>query len=123
MKFNQSEEQIMKYLWKLDSAYMKDLINEFPDPKPAYTTVATMVSRMIKKGYLDFYQRGSVREYYPKIKKSDYFSGQLKSMIRDFFNNSTAQFGSFFTKTTDLSLKELEELRRMIDEEINQKKK
>ncbi|MEQ8552649.1 MAG: BlaI/MecI/CopY family transcriptional regulator [Cyclobacteriaceae bacterium] len=122
MKFNQSEEQIMKYLWKLDTAYMKDLVEEFPNPKPAYTTVATMVTRMIKKDYVGFHQRGSVREYYPKIKKSDYFSLQIKSMMKDFFNNSAAQFGSFFAKKTELTVDQLEDLRQMIDEEIAQKK-
>ena len=123
MKFNQSEEQIMKYLWKLESAYLKDLVDEFPEPKPAYTTVSTMVARMIKKDYVGFYQRGSVREYFPKVKKTDYFTGQLKGMIRDFFNNSPAQFGSFFTEKTDLSLEELEKLQRVIEKEINQKRK
>ncbi|MAE81909.1 MAG: penicillinase repressor [Flammeovirgaceae bacterium] len=123
MKFNQSEEQIMKYLWKLDTAYMKDLVEEFPNPKPAYTTVATMVTRMIKKGYIGFTQRGSVREYYPKIRKADYFSGQLKTMMKDFFNNSAAQFGSFFAKKTELSVDQLEELKRMIEEEIAEKRK
>ena len=123
MKFNQSEEQIMKYLWKLDTAYMKDLVEEFPDPKPAYTTVATMVTRMIKKDYIGYTQRGSVREYYPKIRKTDYFSGQLKTMMKDFFNNSAAQFGSFFAKKTELSVDQLEELKRMIEEEIEEKRK
>lgn len=112
----------MKYLWKLGTAYMKDLVEEFPDPKPAYTTVATMVTRMVKKDYVGFHQRGSVREYYPKIKKTDYFSSQLKGMIKDFFNNSAAQFGSFFAKKTELSVEELEQLREMIDQEIHSKK-
>ena len=122
MKFNQSEEQLMKYLWKLENAYMKDIVEEFPAPKPAYTTVATMISRMIKKGYLGFNQRGSVREYYPKIKKTDYFTSQLKFIIHEFFNNSATQFGSFFAKKSELSIEELEALKKMIDEEINLKK-
>ncbi|WP_421874114.1 BlaI/MecI/CopY family transcriptional regulator [Marinoscillum sp.] len=122
MKFNQSEEQIMKYLWKLDTAYMKDLVEQFPDPKPAYTTVATMVTRMIKKDYVGFYQRGSVREYYPKVKKTDYFSSQIKSMMKDFFNNSASQFGSFFAKKTELSVDQLEELKQLIEEEIEAKR-
>lgn len=122
MKFNKSEEQIMKYLWKLDSAYMKDLVEEFPEPKPAYTTVATMITRMIRKGYVGFHQRGSVREYFPKVQKTDYFSGQLKGMMKEFFNNSAAQFGSFFAKKTEMSVEQLEELRQLIDKEIDLKK-
>ena len=111
----------MKYLWKLKTAYMKDIVEEFPNPKPAYTTVATMISRMIRKGYIDFHQRGSNREYYPVIKKADYFAGQLRGMIREFFNDSAAQFGSFFAKKTELSVDELKALRAMIDEEIEAK--
>ncbi len=122
MKFNQSEERIMKYLWKLEKAYMKDIVEEFPDPKPAYTTVATMISRMINKGYIGYIQRGSVREYYAKVKKSDYFSGHLKGIIKNFFNNSAAQFGSFFARKSDLTVEELEELKKMIEEEIKLKK-
>lgn len=112
----------MKYLWKLDAAYMKDLVEEFPKPKPAYTTVATMVTRMVKKGYVGYTQRGSVREYFPVIKKADYFSSQFKLIIGDFFNNSMAQFGSFFAKKTELSVDQLEELRELIDKEIAKKK-
>lgn len=122
MKFSQSEEQIMKYLWKLDHAYMKDIVDEFPTPKPAYTTVATIISRMIKKGYVGYHQRGSVREYFPKVKKVDYFTGQLNGIIKDFFNDSAAQFGSFFAQKTELSVEELEQLKEMIDKEINIKK-
>lgn len=113
----------MKYLWKLERAYMKDIVEEFPEPRPAYTTVATMISRMIKKDYIGFVQRGSVREYYPKVQKSAYFSGHLKEMIGEFFNNSSAQFGSFFAKKSDLSLDELKELKNMINEEIKKRSK
>jgi len=121
MKLSASEEQVMKYLWKLDSAYMKDLVEAYPEPKPAYTTVATLITRMIKKGYVGYEQRGSVREYYPKVKKTDYFSGHIRSIVKDFFNNSAAQFGSFFAQKTDMSMEELEALRNLIDEEIKAK--
>lgn len=122
MKLNPTEEQVMKYLWKLDSAYMKDLVDAYPEPRPAYTTVATLVTRMVKKGLVNYHQRGSNREYYPVLRKSDYFKGQLTHMISNFFNNSAAQFGSFFASRTDLSVEELEKLREQIDREIQNKK-
>jgi BlaI family penicillinase repressor len=118
-----AEEQLMKYLWKLEKGYMKDLVDAFPEPKPAYTTIATLLTRMIDKGYVDFVQRGKVREYFPKLKKSEYVKSHFNQIIQNFFNNSTAQFASFFTARADLSLKELEELRSVIQEQIEEKKK
>ena len=122
MKLTETEEIIMKYLWKLDKAFMKDLVDEFPDPKPAYTTIATVLTRMINKGYVSFNQFGKVREYYPVIKKSEYFSGQFQKIIKNFFNNSTPQFASFFTSQNDLSVEELEEIKNIIDKEIKKKR-
>lgn len=123
MDLNKPEEQIMGYLWQLERAYLKDLVEAFPEPKPAYTTVATVVSRMLKKGYIAFEQHGANRQYYPVIQKSDYFSTHLRGMIRTFFNDSAAQFGSFFTKKTALSVEELQALRELIDQEIAAKTK
>jgi BlaI family transcriptional regulator, penicillinase repressor len=123
MELTNAEEQVMKYVWRLERAYMKNIIDSFPEPKPAPTTVATLLKRMIDKGFIGFNQHGSNREYYPLVKKSDYFSKSLKTMIKDFFNNSTAQFASFFTNETNLSLKELEELRQIVDKQIKNQQK
>ena len=62
-QLTKSEEFIMKYLWKLEKVFMKDLVNEFPEPRPAYTTIATILTRMINKGYVAYKQDGRVREY------------------------------------------------------------
>lgn len=118
-----TEEQIMKYLWKMEKGYMKDLVEQFPDPKPAYTTIATVLTRMIDKGYVGFAQHGKVREYFPKLKKSDYFIHHFNQVIKNFFNNSTPQFASFFTSRKDMSLEELEELKEIIQQQIEAKKK
>ena len=119
----QTEEEIMQYLWKLQSCYMKELVEEFPDPKPAYTTIATYLTRMTDKGLVGYHQRGKVREYYPKLKKSAYFKSHFNAMIKNFFNGSASQFASFFTTKSDLSLTELEELKKIIDQQIDEKKK
>jgi BlaI family transcriptional regulator, penicillinase repressor len=123
MQLTNAEEQVMKFLWKLEKAYMKDVIDEFSDPKPASTTVATLLKRMIDKGFVGYNQHGSNREYYPMIKKVDYFSKSIKVMIKDFFNNSSAQFASFFTNETNLSLKELEELKQIVENQIKEQQK
>ena len=123
MELTKTEEQLMKYLWKLEKAFMKDLIEAFPEPKPATTTVATLLKRMIDKGFVGYHQYGSVREYYPLVKKSDYFSKHINSLIKNFFNDSAAQFASFFTAETNLTKKELEALKKIVDEQLQKQKK
>tara|TARA_R110000796_G_scaffold96719_1_gene202717 strand:+ start:98064 stop:98432 length:369 start_codon:yes stop_codon:yes gene_type:complete len=121
MNLSKSEEQLMNYLWKLKKAFMKDLLTEFPEPKPATTTVATLLKRMKDKGFVDYKLFGNSREYYPLVRKSEYFSQHLKGLIKDFFNDSSTQFASFFTNETDLSTEELEDLKKMIDKQIKKK--
>jgi len=88
MYLTTAEEQIMKLLWRLERAFIRDLLNEFPDPKPASTTVLTLLKRMIDKGFVSYKLFGNSREYYPLIKKTDYFSDHINGLIKDFFNNS-----------------------------------
>ncbi len=121
MQLSQTEEELMQYLWKLEKAYMSDLLEMYPDPKPAPTTVATLLKRMHEKGFIDYNQRGRSREYFPLVKKSDYFSKHVNGLIKKFFNNSAAQFASFFTAETNLSSKELEELKSIVEKEIERK--
>lgn len=122
MQLTKTEEQLMELLWKLEKAFMKDLLDLFPEPKPAATTVATLLKRMTEKGFVGYREYGKSREYFPAVEKSEYFSKQVNGMIKNFFNNSAAQFASFFTKETDMNASELEELRRIIDREIEKKK-
>jgi BlaI family transcriptional regulator, penicillinase repressor len=122
MYLTNAEEQVMKLLWKLEKAFIRDLMNEFPDPKPAQTTVFTLLKRMIDKDFVGFRQYGNSREYYPLVSKSEYFSDHISGIIKDFFNNSTAQFASFFANEADMSKKELEELRKIVEKKIAIKK-
>ncbi len=121
MQLSNSEEQLMQILWKQEKALMKDLIEAYPEPRPATTTVATLLKRMQDKKFVDYIQLGRSREYFPLVKKKDYFSKHVNGLIKDFFNDSASQFASFFTKETNLSKKELEELKRIIDQEIKSK--
>jgi len=123
MQLSNSEEQLMQHLWKLEKAFMKDLLEAFPEPKPATTTVATLLKRMIDKKFVAYTEFGNSREYYPLVKKTDYFSKHVNGLIKNFFNNSASQFASFFTTETDLTKNELEELQKIIDKEIQKKKK
>ena len=118
-----AEEQVMEHLWKLEKAFMKDLLEVFPEPKPKTTTVATLLKRMIDKDFVAYTEFGNSREYYPLVKKNDYFSKHVNGLIKNFFNDSASQFSSFFTNETNLSAKELEELRKIVDSAILKKKK
>lgn len=120
-QLNETELVIMKHLWNIKKGFMKDIVNQFPEPKPAYTTVSTMVSRMCVKNYIGFTKLGRDKQYYPLLQKENYFSNQMNGIVKNFFNNSAAQFASFFTKQSSLSEEELEELRSLIDEQIKQK--
>ncbi|MGB7394109.1 MAG: BlaI/MecI/CopY family transcriptional regulator [Pricia sp.] len=121
MQLSKSEEELMNILWMKKRAFMKDLLDVYPDPKPASTTIATLLKRMTDKGFVAYTSQGRSREYYPLVKKKAYFSKHVNGLIRNFFNDSPGQFASFFTETTDLSKTELEDLRKLIDNEIKKK--
>ena len=121
MKLSKTEELLMNNLWKLEKAFMKDLLEEYPEPKPATTTLATLLKRMTDKGYISYNLHGKSREYFPLVKKEVYFSKHVNGLIKNFFNDSASQFASFFTKETDLTKEELEKLKAIIDGEIKKK--
>ena len=123
MNLSKAEEQLMEIIWRSEKAFLKDLIDAFPAPRPAATTVATLLKRMSDKGFVSHKLYGNSREYYPLVTKSDYFARHVNGMIKNNFNNSALQFASFFTKATNLTASELEELRKIVDEEIKNKKK
>jgi BlaI family penicillinase repressor len=123
MELTKTEEQLMEYLWQQGKAFMKDLIDCYPDPKPASTTVATLLKRMSDKGFIDYTLYGNSREYVPLVKKTDYYSKHVKGLIKNSFNNSAIQFASFFTQSANLSENELKDLRKLIDKQIQKKKK
>lgn len=122
-QLNKTELQIMGYLWKIGKGFMKDIVNEFPEPRPAYTTISTQIERMCAKKYIGFKKLGRDKQYFPLLKKKDYFSSYFKNLITYFFNDSAAQFASFFTKNTELSIEELQELQELVKSQIDEKTK
>ena len=123
MKLPQSEEQVIQILWDKKRAFMKDIIEAYPDPKPASTTIATLLKRLQDKGVVDHKKYGNVREYYAVLKKEDYFSNQMTGMIKHFFNDSVGQFASFFTSEQYLTDEQLAELQSIVEEQIKARKK
>jgi BlaI family transcriptional regulator, penicillinase repressor len=123
MQLSKAEEQLMELIWKQGKVFMKDLIEQHPDPKPATTTIATLLKRMQDKGFVGYTVFGNSRQYYPLVQKEDYFSKHVKGMIKNYFNNSPLQFASFFTTATNLTTAELEDLKKMVDRQLKNSKK
>jgi BlaI family penicillinase repressor len=120
---SKTEEQLMEFIWKRGKVFLKELADQYPDPKPATTTIATMLKRMQEKGFVGYTLFGNSRQYHPLVEKTDYFSTHVKGMIKNYFGNSALQFASFFTTTSNLTDSELMALREIIDQQIKKKKK
>jgi predicted transcriptional regulator len=123
MQLPKKEAQLMELIWKQGKAFMKEIIESYPDPKPATTTIATLLKRLQDKDFVAYKVFGNSREYYPMVTKGDYFSKHVKGMIKNYFDNSPLQFASFFTTATNLTTAELEDLKKIVDEEIKRKEK
>jgi len=119
---SKAEEKIMKILWKKKEAYMKDILEDLPEPKPAKTTVSTLLKRMTDKEMIRYETTGSIRKYIPNVARKNYFSSKFQEFKNRFFNDSSTQFASFFTKDTNLSISEIEEIQKLVNEEIKKKK-
>lgn len=117
-KLTDAEKDLMEIIWQKNTAFMKDIIEEYPEPKPATTTIATLLKRMQNKDLIGYKTYGNSREYFPKVSKEVYFKEEMTSMIDKFFNSSASQFASFFTSNTKMSQTELKELRDLIDQKI-----
>ncbi|HHL57452.1 MAG: BlaI/MecI/CopY family transcriptional regulator [Bacteroidetes bacterium] len=122
-QLTRAEEQIIQILWDLEKAYVRDILDRLPKPKPAYNTVSTIVRILEKKGFVGYKSFGKAHEYYPLISKKEYRKSYFKRFLSNYFGNSYMALTSFFTKEQDLSLQELEEIKKLIDEKIDQKKK
>lgn len=123
MKLTKSEEQLMELIWQHEKVFLKDILLTYPDPKPATTTIATLLKRMQDKGFVAYETFGNSRQYYPLVKKSAYFSKEVNGIIKNYFNDSALQFASFFTSSSNITPAELEDLKKIIDLEIKRREK
>ena len=121
-ELTQAEEQIMEYLWQIEAGFVKDIRDKFPEPRPAYNTVSTIIRILEKKGVVGHRSYGKSHQYYPLMTKSEYKRRRFKDVLKKHFSNSYQSFVSYFTKEKDLSLTELEDMKRMVEEEIQKRK-
>ncbi len=117
-----AEEQVMQILWEIKEGIVKDVIELFEEPKPAYTTVATVLKVLEKKGFVDHKSIGNTHLFFPAISKKDYTRVQFTSLLKNYFNGSFPKMATFFAKENNLSVSELEEMLKITEEELNKEK-
>jgi len=120
-ELTKAEEQVMHYLWDLKKAFLKDILEKFPEPRPAYTTVSTVIRVLVKKDFIGFKTYGKVNEYFPLITKPKYFQDKMKPIVSNYLNGSSTTLASFFSNAK-LNLTELQEIKELIDERIKKMK-
>src|SRR5258708_20308694 len=95
-ELTRAEEQVMHYLWEIENGFLKDIVYKFPDPKPAYTTVSTVIRVLVKKGFVGFTTHGKAHQYQPLVSRNSYFRSRLKPIISNYFIVSPSNFSSYF---------------------------
>lgn len=114
VELTKAEEQIMQVLWKLEKGFVKDIIPHLPDPKPAYSTVSTIIRILVDKGAVSYKAYGKTHEYYPLVSKEIYSRQRIKDLMFAFFDGSPKQLLSFLAKKEDVSLQDFEEIVKTI---------
>jgi BlaI family transcriptional regulator, penicillinase repressor len=117
-ELTKAEEQIMHVMWTIEKGFVKDIVNKLPNPKPAYNTVSTVVRILEKKGFIGHTAFGNTHEYYPLISKEIYTGEFMGNILKEYFSDSFKQLVSFFTNTKNLSFKEIDEIIKIMENEM-----
>lgn len=121
-ELTRAEEEIMQILWKEKKAFVKEILLNFPDPKPAYNTVSTIVRILEKKGFVSHEEYGKSHRYYPLINKESYREARFSDLLKGYFNNSMKQVLSHFSDADKLNMREADELIQLLEEIKNKSK-
>src|SRR5687767_14285930 len=113
-ELTKAEEEVMRLLWKKGKAFVKDLLDEMPEPKHAYNTVSTIVRILESKGFVSHKAYGKTHEYFPSVSQEAYSDFLMKNMIKNYFRNSFKSMVSFFAQKNQLSVKEMDDLLKEI---------
>jgi predicted transcriptional regulator len=116
-KLTSTEEHVMRILWNLGKAFVKDIIAQYPLPKPPYNTISSVVRILEKKGFVSHYAYGNTYQYYPQISKDEYKRFFIKDALKNYFGDSFQNLVSFFAKEDELDVKEMESLIDQIKKE------
>jgi predicted transcriptional regulator len=121
-EITKAQEDLLKALWQIKEGAVSDILDNLPEPRPAYNTVATVIKVLEKKGYVSHKTYGKTNVYFPVVSQKDYAQHILKDTFRGLFNGSVNQLVSSFVKSKEISLAELEELKEIVEKEIHNKK-
>ncbi|MGB8359230.1 MAG: BlaI/MecI/CopY family transcriptional regulator [Bacteroidales bacterium] len=118
-----AEEELMQILWRLKKAFIKEILEKFDEPKPAYSTVSTIIRILFEKGFVNYKAYGRTYQYFPVISKDDYRKVLMSGFVRDYFSNSYQKMVSFFVREDNLALKEMDEIMAVLRKEDKEKHK
>jgi len=113
-KLTTAEEELMQYLWMLNQATVNDILEQIPEPKPAYNTVSTIIKILEKKGFVSHITIGKTYHFSPLVSKKEYAKFHFANFVNDYFNNSTLMFASFLIKDNDLTANEIGDILKII---------
>jgi predicted transcriptional regulator len=114
-ELTRAEEQIMQVLWQLKKAFVKDVIDILPLPKPAYNTVSTIIRILETKGFVDHAAFGKSHQYFPIISREQYQNFATDKLLNGYFDNSVKRMFSFFVQKEKIDLKEADEIMKLIE--------
>ncbi len=117
-ELTRAEEQVMQILWIIKKGFVKDILERIDEPKPAYNTVSTIVRILQEKGFVSHKAYGRTHEYFPIISKSDYSKAHLNNFVKNYFSNSFEKMVSFFAREKGISVAEMGEIMRIMEQEI-----
>ena len=120
-ELTKAEDQIMQILWTLEKAFVKDIVEQMPEPKPAYNTVSTIVRILEKKGFIGYKAYGKTHEYFALIPKEKYTRFYLNNMVKGYFNGSVQNLVSFFAKENNMDVQDIDLLMKELEELKNKK--
>lgn len=115
IKLTNKEEEIMKILWRLNKAFVKEILAEIPGDKPHYNTLSTIVRNLQEKGFVDHEAFGNTHRYFPIVSKEQYRKRYVNSTLADYFDNSYKNLVSHFAKEEKISVEELKEIISLIE--------
>ncbi len=122
MELTKAEERVMQVLWKLEKGFIKDILEDFNDPKPAYTTVATVVKMLQKKGYVSYREYGKAHQFFPLISKAAYSKKHVNPLFKKYFKSSLREVVSFFADNNKVHPGDLEDAIKVL-KSLKKKKK
>lgn len=117
-----AEEQIMQVLWKIKKGFVNDVLEHFPNPKPAYNTVSTIIRILERKKYIGHTAYGKSHEYYPLVSKNEYTNSYFNGMMTNYFSDSYQSLVSFLAKDKNLSIQDMEDIKKLMEDEIDKQK-